>query len=348
MRSRAVELRARSTRDGLRSPDTAHGRKPTLRFPMQAIPGAFARRGSSSGPSCCSCFGPCPVSADAPPITHPAADPVGYRSFSVGDVKVFPLQDATGSMPLDRVFPDADPAGEVAAFLNSEGNLSMSFGCVLLQSAGLNILCDTSCGDVVQPAPQPPHRHLPELLLAAAGLTPADIDIVAYSHAHGDHVAGGIVYDSAGDLVPAFPHARYLIRERELAPQLGSQNYETFFAPLEEAGLLEAIPSEGDYALTRDVVLLSGYRLFSQCALPLSLCPSVSLCVPLCPCVSLCVAVCPCVTHIWPGAGMKGTRQACRSHALRHRQRRRTSSETHSTCCFNSACHTTRQVSILM
>ena len=313
---------------------------------MQAIPGAFARRGSSSGPSCCSCFGPCPVSADAPPITHPAADPVGYRSFSVGDVKVFPLQDATGSMPLDRVFPDADPAGEVAAFLNSEGNLSMSFGCVLLQSAGLNILCDTSCGDVVQPAPQPPHRHLPELLLAAAGLTPADIDIVTYSHAHGDHVAGGIVYDSAGELVPAFPHARYLIRERELAPQLGSQNYETFFAPLEEAGLLEAIPSEGDYALTRDVVLLSGYRLSSQCALPLSLCPSVSLCVSLC--VSRCVPLCPCVTYIWPGAVMKGTRQACRSHALRHRQRRRTSSETHSTCCFNSACHTTRQVSILM
>jgi glyoxylase-like metal-dependent hydrolase (beta-lactamase superfamily II) len=112
----------------------------------------------------------------------------------------------------------------------------------------------------VQPAPQPPHRLLPELLLAAAGITPDDIDIVTYSHAHADHVAGGIVFNSTGSLVPTFPHARYLIRERELAHQRGSENYDTFFAPLEEAGLLEAIPSDGDYPLTQDVVLMSGYE----------------------------------------------------------------------------------------
>lgn len=228
---------------------------------MQATrPGAFTQRRSSPSVDCCCCFGPCSVAADATPISHPAADPVGYRSFSVGDVKVFPLQDGTGAMPLERVFPDADPAGEVAKFLNAEGNLTMSFGCVLLQSAGLNILCDTSCGDVVQPAPQPPHRLLPELLFAAAGITPDDIDIVTYSHAHADHVAGGIVYNTNGSLVPTFPHARYLIRQRELAHQVGSENYDTFFAPLEGAGLLETIPSDGDYPLTQDVVLMSGYE----------------------------------------------------------------------------------------
>ena len=225
-------------------------------------PGAFAqqRRGSNLAPCCC--FGPCAAAGDGDvPISHPPADQTGYRAFVVGDVKVFPLQDATGAMSLDRVFPEADPAGEVAPWLNAEGNLQMSFGCTLLQSDGLNILCDTSCGDVVQPAPQPPHRHLPELLLSAAGLLPEDIDIVTYSHAHADHVAGGIVRDlDSGGLVPTFPNARYLIRERELAHQVGTETYATFFSPLEAAGRLETIASEGDYVLTSDIMLQSGFE----------------------------------------------------------------------------------------
>lgn len=212
-------------------------------------PGAFASRRAPF--SCECCFG---AGAATLAPGHLPPDAAGFRRLQVGAVKVYPLQDAVGSMSLESVFVGADPT-ELAGYLNVDGNLEMSFGCVLLQSARLNILCDTSCGDVVSVSPQPPSRLLPELLLSSAGLTPADIDIVTYSHAHGDHVAGGIVRDDSGELVPTFPHARYLIRDAELEHARGSDTFATFFEPLEASGLLEAVPSEGDYVLTDEITL---------------------------------------------------------------------------------------------
>ena len=159
-----------------------------------STPGAFATRRAPFG-GCECCFGAAGAASLGPAQLPP--DGAGFRRLQIGGVTAYPLQDAVGAMSLESVFVGADSA-ELKGFLNSDGHIEMSFGCVLLQSAGLNILCDTSCGDVVSVSPQPPSRLLPELLLASAGLTPADIDIVTYSHAHGDHVAGGIVRDASG------------------------------------------------------------------------------------------------------------------------------------------------------
>ena len=225
---------------------------------VHSAPGAFARR-TAPFAGCPCCFGPAAAAAEQVNQSNTLPDPHGgFRRLSVGSVKCFPLQDAVGAMSVGSVFADAD-MDAISGFLNVDGNLEMSFGCVLLQSAGLNVLCDTSCGDVTQVAPQPQSRPLPDLLLAAAGLTPADIDIITFSHAHGDHVAGAVRYNAAGDLEPTFPNARHLIREPELASVQGSDTYPTYFAPLEAAGLLEVLPPEGDYALTDEVVLQSGF-----------------------------------------------------------------------------------------
>lgn len=48
--------------------------------------------------------------------------------------------------------------------------------------------------------------------LAAAGLEPADVDVVVLSHLHSDH-AGGAVTDGA----PTFPNTRHVIQRDELA-----------------------------------------------------------------------------------------------------------------------------------
>ncbi|HUC19148.1 MAG TPA: MBL fold metallo-hydrolase [Acetobacteraceae bacterium] len=52
--------------------------------------------------------------------------------------------------------------------------------------------------------------------LAAAGVSPADIDFVMCTHLHVDHV-GWNTHLESGRWVPTFPNARYLFSERELA-----------------------------------------------------------------------------------------------------------------------------------
>lgn len=76
--------------------------------------------------------------------------------------------------------------------------------------------------------------------LALAGYAPEDIDIVAFTHVHPDHI-GGIVMDGA----PAFPNAKLMIGRREFdawmsgadIPERRAQNREMFLkliAPLAE------------------------------------------------------------------------------------------------------------------
>ena len=52
--------------------------------------------------------------------------------------------------------------------------------------------------------------------LAAAGVSPADIDFVMCTHLHVDHVGWNTRLEN-GRWVPTFPNARYLFSERELA-----------------------------------------------------------------------------------------------------------------------------------
>jgi glyoxylase-like metal-dependent hydrolase (beta-lactamase superfamily II) len=86
--------------------------------------------------------------------------------------------------------------------------------------------------------------------MAAAGRSPADIEIVLASHLHFDHAGGFTVRDSEGHVRPRFPRARNIVRrgewddathphERNRASYL-SENY----SPLMEAGVVDLI--DGD------------------------------------------------------------------------------------------------------
>src|SRR5262249_46375103 len=90
----------------------------------------------------------------------------------------------------------------------------------------------------------------PEELLAPAGLTPSDADVVLASHLHFDHAGGNTTDDEAGRLVPAFPNARYVVQRGEL--EFARSNNERIrasydpghFEPIAEAGLFDLV--EGD------------------------------------------------------------------------------------------------------
>src|SRR5262249_25934129 len=51
--------------------------------------------------------------------------------------------------------------------------------------------------------------------LAAAGIAPADIDIVINSHLHFDHCGWNTVRDKNGKITPTFPRAKYYAPELE-------------------------------------------------------------------------------------------------------------------------------------
>ncbi|MUL65486.1 MBL fold metallo-hydrolase [Mycobacterium sp. CBMA 234] len=93
----------------------------------------------------------------------------------------------------------------------------------ILQVDGLTIVIDTGAGnDRSRPHMHPlDHLNTPFLdHMRAAGIEPADVDVVINTHLHTDHV-GWNTQLVDGDWVPTFPNARYLM------PQADYQ----FFAP---------------------------------------------------------------------------------------------------------------------
>lgn len=92
------------------------------------------------------------------------------------------------------------------------------------------------------------HEHT----LASIGLENTDIDAVIISHLHFDHV-GGAVLNKEGQLVPAYPRAKYYAQrgEREFAQKANARARGSYreedIAPLEQHGVLQLI--DGDTEL---------------------------------------------------------------------------------------------------
>jgi glyoxylase-like metal-dependent hydrolase (beta-lactamase superfamily II) len=106
--------------------------------------------------------------------------------------------------------------------------------------------------------------------LAAAGVAPADIDIVLASHLHFDHAGGFTIIDGAGTLVPRFQRARYVVRtaEWEDATHPHERNRASYlqenFVPLAEAGVLDLVPGDGPIMPGVRVVRTGGHTMHHQ------------------------------------------------------------------------------------
>jgi glyoxylase-like metal-dependent hydrolase (beta-lactamase superfamily II) len=95
----------------------------------------------------------------------------------------------------------------------SSGNLIISIQSFVIRQDGSTILVD-SCGGNDKDRKRP-RRNWPWLeTLAAAGVTPQDINVVLCTHLHVDHVGWNTRLEN-GRWVPMFPNARYLIAQRE-------------------------------------------------------------------------------------------------------------------------------------
>lgn len=136
----------------------------------------------------------------------------------------------------------------------STGEVLLGLHSLVLRVGGLNVLIDTCVGEH-KPRPRRTDWHQREASgylerLAAAGLSPDDIDIVLCTHLHADHVGWNTRLEN-GRWVPTFPKARYLIGKAELAHwqaeellNPGGHNHGAYadsVLPVVEAGMVETV-----------------------------------------------------------------------------------------------------------
>lgn len=147
----------------------------------------------------------------------------GVRSVWLGDTKVSYVPDgAVQGKPL-RWLPDTTEEFWAAhpEYLDASGHLVASIGGLLVERGDRALLIDAGFGPQAFPAePESPNGtiHGGALLdnLALLGRKPEDIEAVAFTHLHPDHL-GWAWHPAPGDDQPVFAHAEYLVAEPEWA-----------------------------------------------------------------------------------------------------------------------------------
>lgn len=147
--------------------------------------------------------------------------PSEIRSLTLGDTKLSFVPDGV-AMFKARLWLDTTDEhwAENAEYLDEDDHLVLSVGGLLVERDGRALLIDTGFGPLEMGPPQNPFGTLSggALLdnLAALGRSPADIEAVALTHLHPDHV-GWAWHPAPGSDRSAFTGADYLVAEPEWA-----------------------------------------------------------------------------------------------------------------------------------
>ncbi|MER6144804.1 MBL fold metallo-hydrolase [Streptomyces sparsogenes] len=147
--------------------------------------------------------------------------PSRTRSLRLGETKVTYVPDGAVQLTPRGWLPDTTDAVWAAhpEYLDESGHLAAGIGGLLVERGDRALLIDTGFGPQSFPAePGAPIGaiHGGALLdnLAALGRRPRDIEAVAFTHLHVDHL-GWAQHPAPGGDRPAFAHADYLVAEPE-------------------------------------------------------------------------------------------------------------------------------------
>ncbi|MBT2382447.1 MBL fold metallo-hydrolase [Streptomyces sp. ISL-11] len=146
--------------------------------------------------------------------------PAGIRSIRLGDTKVSYVPD--GDVRLRPLPLLQDTTDEVWAahpeYLDAAGHLVGSVGGLLVEHGDRALLIDAGFGPRKLDAPDGPlgaiHGGALPHSLAELGRRPEDIEAVAFTHLHSDHLGWACLPAPGGDR-PLFAHADHLISEPE-------------------------------------------------------------------------------------------------------------------------------------
>jgi glyoxylase-like metal-dependent hydrolase (beta-lactamase superfamily II) len=148
-------------------------------------------------------------------------------AMRVGEITITPvLENPRALFEAARFFPDWDPAVEAAhrhwlapRFLDAAtGQIVLCVQSYVFRTKDRTVLVDTCVGNGKQGRRSEKWNdgNWPWLEnLAAAGVRPEDVDVVACTHLHVDH-AGWNTRRVDGKWVPTFPNAEYLVTRTEM------------------------------------------------------------------------------------------------------------------------------------
>ena len=177
---------------------------------------------------------------------------------NVGNAELVALQDSWAAVPPTGFFnttqaADWEPYGEL---LDEDGNITLNLGSWLIISQGSTILVDSGIGG--RPVEMLPLKSAPALpdVIREAGISPDEIDVVAFTHLHFDHT-GWNTTDVDGRPQPLFTNARHIVQQAEWDYWTSSDElkagaqYDNVLAPILDAGLIDFV--EGEHTLTSEV-----------------------------------------------------------------------------------------------
>jgi glyoxylase-like metal-dependent hydrolase (beta-lactamase superfamily II) len=189
------------------------------------------------------------------------------RIYRIGGVRVTRVTETMIEMaPPERLFPDWQPqglAGEERRFAPSapaslRERIPTSVHSWLVKTPVSTILVDTGIGNAkTRPQKYFDHLDTPFLdRLAAAGVTPDEVDVVLITHIHTDHV-GWNTRAVGGRWVPTFPNATYIFPRRgheyfssaEGRARANYGMYEDSIVPVIAAGQARMVEPEGGEVL---------------------------------------------------------------------------------------------------
>jgi glyoxylase-like metal-dependent hydrolase (beta-lactamase superfamily II) len=147
-------------------------------------------------------------------------------TLEVGDIHLTWLPDGIHHVRALQQYTNGSPEFWQAhsEYIDENDWLVMSIGGLLVRTGGKNILIDTGFGPraVEDIGPMSGGAHQGDLYggellrsLAAAGLTPGDVDVVVLSHLHPDHIGWASTVDADGRHTPTFSRADHLVGDVE-------------------------------------------------------------------------------------------------------------------------------------
>ena len=139
------------------------------------------------------------------------------HQLTLGNFELSVFSD--GTYPLDGgaffgVIPKVMWSRKVAA--DERNYVTTGLNSLFIRTGSHNVLVETGMGNKLSERMIKFYGQPAKLLdnLAAAGISPEDVDIVINSHLHFDHCGWNTVRDS-GKIVPTFPRAKYYAPEGE-------------------------------------------------------------------------------------------------------------------------------------
>ena len=138
--------------------------------------------------------------------------------FTLGDFELTVFSD--GTYPLDGgaffgVVPKVMWSKKVGA--DERNYVTSGLNSLLVRTGKQTVLIETGMGNKLSERMIKFYGQPAKLLdnLAAASISPEDVDIVINSHLHFDHCGWNTVRDKNGKIVPTFPRAKYYAPEGE-------------------------------------------------------------------------------------------------------------------------------------